>query len=165
MERIAADSPSWWWPTTRTASSTRCWCWPPRPRPLRFLAKATLWKVPGLKWLMAIAGVLPVHRASDGDTTGNGGCSRPWSASSPHDGAIAIFPEGTVNDALPLKPAEDRRGPDRPRAPVRRAPTGCASCPSVSCTRTRRGRAPACSVRAGEPIDLDAAARRYFAAW
>ena len=34
------------------------------PRPLRFLAKSTLWKVPGVRWLLAFAGVLPVRRAA-----------------------------------------------------------------------------------------------------
>jgi glycerol-3-phosphate O-acyltransferase/dihydroxyacetone phosphate acyltransferase len=75
------------------------------PRPVRFLAKATLWKVPGVKWLMAFAGVLPVHRAQD--TGGTQGNERMFAASErelAHDGAVALFPEGTVNDALRLLP-------------------------------------------------------------
>ncbi len=74
------------------------------PRPLKFLAKASLWKVPGLRWLLAVAGALPVQRAVHGDTAAN---RRMFAASERDlalDGTIALFPEGTVNDALRLKP-------------------------------------------------------------
>ena len=91
------------------------------PRPLRFLAKSTLWKVPGVKWVLAFAGVLPVHRAQDaGGTKGNLSVFAAVERELSHDAAIALFPEGTVNDELRLQAAEDRRGPHRPRGPRRR---------------------------------------------
>jgi 1-acyl-sn-glycerol-3-phosphate acyltransferase len=74
------------------------------PRPVRFLAKATLWKVPGLGPLLGLAGVLPVHRREDGSADDNtksfGACDAELSV----DGVVGIFPEGTVNDTLRLLP-------------------------------------------------------------
>ena len=65
----------------------------------RFLGKAALWKVVVARPFLALAGVLPVYRASDGDRpTGN----RSTFAASTHElslgATVAIFPEGTTGD-------------------------------------------------------------------
>ena len=115
------------------------------PRPLRFLAKATLWKVPGVKWLMALAGVLPVERRQDGDgTAGNRATFAASDAELAGDGAVALFPEGTVNDALRLKPLQDRGRSHRPRRTPGRCPLAARSCPSASSTSTRPGLGRGC---------------------
>ena len=112
------------------------------PRPLRFLAKATLWKVPGVKWLMAVAGVLPVERRAGRRTapTATAPSSPPPTSSWPHDGAVAIFPEGTVNDALRLKPL--KTGAARIALGARQAGADVAAdrARSASSTSTRPGR-------------------------
>ena len=75
------------------------------PRPVRFLAKSTLWKVPGVGPLLGLAGVLPVYRRQDGSNTGDNAKSfAACDAELAVDGVIGIFPEGTVNDTLKLLP-------------------------------------------------------------
>ena len=75
------------------------------PRPVRFLAKSTLWKVPAVGPLLGLAGVLPVYRRQDGSDTGDNAKSfAACDAELAVDGAIGIFPEGTVNDTLKLLP-------------------------------------------------------------
>jgi len=70
----------------------------------RFLAKSTLWKVPVARPLLAMAGVLPVYRASDGSSTANNrsvfaACHRELA----RHGTVAIFPEGTTHDAAAME--------------------------------------------------------------
>lgn len=129
------------------------------PRPLRFLAKATLWKVPGLKYLLALAGVLPVERAQDGQgTSGNRAVFAASDAALARDGAVALFPEGTVNDALRLKPL--KTGAARIALGAREA--GASSLRIVPVGLVYLDKTKPRSrvlVRAGEPIELDAAIR------
>jgi glycerol-3-phosphate O-acyltransferase / dihydroxyacetone phosphate acyltransferase len=69
----------------------------------RFIAKATLWRTPGVPVLMKVVGVLPVHRAADG-----GGSNQDTFhdvVADLHAGAtVAIFPEGTTHDDQHLSP-------------------------------------------------------------
>jgi glycerol-3-phosphate O-acyltransferase / dihydroxyacetone phosphate acyltransferase len=75
------------------------------PRPVRFLAKSTLWKMPAVGPLLGLAGVLPVYRRMDGsDTSDNAKSFAACDAELAVDGVIGIFPEGTVNDTLKLLP-------------------------------------------------------------
>jgi 1-acyl-sn-glycerol-3-phosphate acyltransferase len=65
----------------------------------RFLAKAALWKVVPARPLLALAGVLPVYRASDGDRTADNvsvfdACHRELAQRA----TVGIFPEGTTGD-------------------------------------------------------------------
>ena len=69
----------------------------------RFIAKATLWKTPGVPFLMRLVGVLPVHRAVDGGGD-NAGTFRSVVAELHHGHAVAIFPEGTTHDEQRLAP-------------------------------------------------------------
>jgi glycerol-3-phosphate O-acyltransferase / dihydroxyacetone phosphate acyltransferase len=82
----------------------------------RFLAKAGLWKVRVARPLLALAGVLPVYRASDGDRTSDNrsvfeACERDLARGS----MVAIFPEGTTGD---------RAGLDRVRSGAARIALG-----------------------------------------
>lgn len=69
----------------------------------RFIAKATLWKTPGVPVLMKLVGVLPVHRAADGGGD-NSGTFSSVVAQLHHGHAVAIFPEGTTHDNQQLSP-------------------------------------------------------------
>lgn len=69
----------------------------------RFIAKATLWKTPGVPLAMRAVGVLPVHRAVDGGGD-NAGTFRSVIAELHHGHAVAIFPEGTTHDDQQLAP-------------------------------------------------------------
>ena len=124
------------------------------PRPVRFLAKSTLWKVPGVGPLLGLAGVLPVHRQQDADTSDNTKSFASCDAELGVDGVIGIFPESTVNDTSKLLPL--RTGAARialgARATgaeaVRIVPVGLLY-EDKATPRTR------VLVRAREPIDLD----------
>lgn len=73
------------------------------PRMPRFLAKATLWKVPPARVGLEFAGVLPVHRSDDGTTAGNVQTFAATHEVLRHGGVIGIFPEGTTHDEPTLK--------------------------------------------------------------
>lgn len=68
----------------------------------RFLAKATLWKVLPARPLLALAGVVPVHRASDGGTSSNSSTFSACHEVLARGGCVAIFPEGTTGDRARL---------------------------------------------------------------
>lgn len=119
----------------------------------RFLAKAALWKVLPARPFLALAGVLPVHRASDGDRPGdNVGTFDAADRELTANATIAIFPEGTTGD---------RAGLDRVRTGAARiALGGLAAAPRMVVlpiglafesrveTRTRA------VVMLGEPIEV-----------
>ncbi|HET6584616.1 MAG TPA: 1-acyl-sn-glycerol-3-phosphate acyltransferase, partial [Nannocystaceae bacterium] len=77
-------------------------------RPPRFLAKATLWKIPILKPLLAVFDPIPVHRRKDGDV-GPDATAQTFAAV--HEAfargeAVAMFPEGishAMTELAPLK--------------------------------------------------------------
>jgi 1-acyl-sn-glycerol-3-phosphate acyltransferase len=125
------------------------------PRPVRFLAKSTLWRVPGVGPLLGLAGVLPVYRRQDGAGTGDN--ARSFAACDAElalDGAIGIFPEGTVNDTLKLLPL--RTGAARIALGARAAGADALRIVPVGLLyedkATPRTRV---LVRARDPIDLD----------
>ena len=69
----------------------------------RFIAKATLWKTPGVPLLMKVVGVLPVHRTVDGG--GDNAGTFATVVQELHRGmTVAIFPEGTTHDNPHLSP-------------------------------------------------------------
>jgi 1-acyl-sn-glycerol-3-phosphate acyltransferase len=69
----------------------------------RFIAKATLWRTPGVPVLMKAAGVLPVNRTVDGGGSNQGTFSEV--VADLHRGeTVAIFPEGTTHDDQHLSP-------------------------------------------------------------
>jgi hypothetical protein len=70
----------------------------------RFLGKSTLFKILPLRPLLRLAGVVPVHRAAEGTTTGNDETFRTCRALLASGGAIGIFPEGISHDEASLQP-------------------------------------------------------------
>jgi glycerol-3-phosphate O-acyltransferase/dihydroxyacetone phosphate acyltransferase len=125
------------------------------PRPVRFLAKSTLWKVPGVGPLLDLAGVLPVYRRQDdSETSDNARSFAACDAELAVDGAIGIFPEGTVNDTLKLLPL--RTGAARIALGARAAGVDALRIVPVGLLyedkATPRTRV---LVRARDPIDLD----------
>ena len=75
-------------------------------RPVRFLAKAPLFKHPGLGWLVKGAGAIPVYRAQDdaGSTDQNQDTFRAVWAALGEGAAVGIFPEGTSHSGPSLVP-------------------------------------------------------------
>ncbi len=72
----------------------------------RFLAASSLWKYPPAKLLLDLAGAVPVHRRSDGDTGTNDDAFVASTAVLASGEQIAIFPEGHVHReprVVPLK--------------------------------------------------------------
>ena len=66
----------------------------------RFLAKSTLWNVPGMRQLLQLAAVIPVYRAQDGsDMKQNFETFAACHQVLGEGGAIALFPEGISHDA------------------------------------------------------------------
>jgi glycerol-3-phosphate O-acyltransferase/dihydroxyacetone phosphate acyltransferase len=124
------------------------------PRPVRFLAKSTLWKMKPIGTILNLAGVLPVYRQQDGGTAGNVNTFAACDAELAADGAIGLFPEGTVNDTFKLLPL--RTGAARIALGARAAGAEALRIVPVgllyedkAAPRTR------VLVRVGEPIDLD----------
>jgi glycerol-3-phosphate O-acyltransferase / dihydroxyacetone phosphate acyltransferase len=71
------------------------------------IAKSTLWKVPGLKWLLDGAGAVPLHRRKDDPTKDTSSNEAAFDAIATHlagDGNILIFPEGTSHSEPHLAP-------------------------------------------------------------
>src|SRR5204863_5899256 len=88
------------------------------------IAKSTLWKVPGLKWILDGAGAVPIHRRKDDANKDASANDAIFSKIAEHlggGGNILIFPEGTSHSEPHLAPprtgaarmllaAEERRG-------------------------------------------------------
>ena len=71
----------------------------------RFLAKATLWKVPAARVALQFARVIPVQRRVDaGDATDNTGTFDAAVAALAHGHLLAVFPEGTTHDDPTIRP-------------------------------------------------------------
>ncbi len=129
------------------------------PRPSRFLGKSTLWSHPVVKYLVRLAGAIPVYRRQDEgvDTSQNARTFERCHEELAAGGAIAMFPEGVSHDEpglLPLKTgvarialeAEERFGP----LGVRILPVGLNfEAPDLFRSRVL--------VQIGEPIEVSAA--------
>jgi 1-acyl-sn-glycerol-3-phosphate acyltransferase len=72
----------------------------------RFLAKSTLWALPGIRALLDLAGAVPVYRRQDEgvDTSKNDETFARCFDELAGGGAIALFPEGISHDAPGLAP-------------------------------------------------------------
>jgi 1-acyl-sn-glycerol-3-phosphate acyltransferase len=70
----------------------------------RFLAKSTLWELPGIRQLLDLAGAVPVYRRQDEgvDTSQNDETFRRCFDELAGGGAVALFPEGISHDAPAL---------------------------------------------------------------
>jgi 1-acyl-sn-glycerol-3-phosphate acyltransferase len=71
------------------------------PRAPRFLAKSTLWRMPGLRLLLDAAASIPVYRRQDEgeDTSRNLETFARCHEALAQGGAVALFPEGVSHDA------------------------------------------------------------------
>jgi glycerol-3-phosphate O-acyltransferase / dihydroxyacetone phosphate acyltransferase len=76
------------------------------PRPVSFLAKAPLFRIPFVGWLVRAAGSIPVERRQDpgADLTKNREMFARVRAHLAAGGAVALFPEGTSHSDPRLKP-------------------------------------------------------------
>jgi glycerol-3-phosphate O-acyltransferase/dihydroxyacetone phosphate acyltransferase len=76
------------------------------PRPVSFLAKAPLFKLPLVGWLVRAAGSIPVERRQDpgADLSKNREMFARVRAHLAAGGAVALFPEGTSHSDPRLKP-------------------------------------------------------------
>lgn len=74
------------------------------PRPLRFLSKAPLFKLPIIGWLLRSVKALPVFRAIDGGTTGNSNTFSAVTAALSSGQTVCLFPEGISHDLPELQP-------------------------------------------------------------
>ncbi|MDZ7675768.1 MAG: 1-acyl-sn-glycerol-3-phosphate acyltransferase [Acidimicrobiales bacterium] len=69
----------------------------------RFVAKSTLWDFVVARPFLALAGVIPVYRRTDGATAGNVSTFRAIHDVLAAGGAVAVFPEGTSSDRPALE--------------------------------------------------------------
>jgi glycerol-3-phosphate O-acyltransferase / dihydroxyacetone phosphate acyltransferase len=75
------------------------------PRFPRFLGKSTLFRILPLWPFLKLAGVVPVYRASDGQSTArNDGSFRTCRRLLAHGREVALFPEGISHDQSMLQP-------------------------------------------------------------
>src|SRR5258708_38248239 len=73
------------------------------PRPVSFLAKAPLFKVPLIGWLARRFDTIPVYRKQDNLGMSNRGTFERARAVLKGGGSIAIFPEGTTHSDSKLR--------------------------------------------------------------
>jgi len=79
--------------------------WATAGRDLHFLAKSTLFGVPGFGWLMRRAGAVPTYRRIDASDTGrNVEMFRAVAAALTHGAAVCLFPEGVSHSSGRLQP-------------------------------------------------------------
>ncbi|MGC6417132.1 MAG: lysophospholipid acyltransferase family protein [Bradymonadia bacterium] len=75
------------------------------PRPVRFLGKAPLFKMPVIGWLMRALKCLPVYRSQDGaGTHGNENTFSAVSAALQRGEVVCLFPEGISHDEPMIQP-------------------------------------------------------------
>ena len=92
------------------------------PRPIRYLGKSELWKVPGLRWWLGTLEAIPVHRGGS-DLAAIAAAIEALEA----DEVVGIFPEGGVG----------REGPWLRALPGWRSRRGHRSCRCGSSTPGR----------------------------
>ncbi len=119
----------------------------------RFLGKAALWKVLPARPFLALAGVLPVYRASDGDRPGDN--ARTFDATHrelARNATVAIFPEGTTGDRARLDRV--RTGAARIALGALEAAPGLQVFPIGLAFESRVETRTRAVVMVGEPIEL-----------
>ncbi|HSM52486.1 MAG TPA: 1-acyl-sn-glycerol-3-phosphate acyltransferase, partial [Thermoanaerobaculia bacterium] len=144
------------------------------PRPVRFLAKSTLWRIPVLASILDLAGSIPVFRREDAgaDTSRNLATVARCHELRARGGVIAIFPEGTSHDRPALQPLRTGAARIALEAEARFGPLGVRILPVglLFEEKTRfRSRAlvvvgEPIAVETGERPDDDDAARELTAA-
>lgn len=129
------------------------------PRPVRFLAMASLFRILPLRPLLAFAGAIPVSRVQDakGDGAGTARNVNAFAACFAHlreGGAIGIFPEGQASDESRLLPI--RTGAARIALGAHsRGAMGLRIVPVGLIYEDKQRARSRAYVRVGEPIELD----------
>jgi 1-acyl-sn-glycerol-3-phosphate acyltransferase len=127
------------------------------PRPVRFLAMASLFRILPLRPLLAFGGAIPVHRARDADGVGAGRNVDAFAACFAHlrdGGAIGIFPEGEASDEAHLLPI--RTGAARIALGAHsRGAMGLRIVPVGLIYEDKQRARSRAYVRVGDPIELD----------
>jgi 1-acyl-sn-glycerol-3-phosphate acyltransferase len=123
------------------------------PRFPRFLAMASLWRTAARPFLQ-LAGAIPVHRATDGDTSANAGAFEACHEALADGGVVGIFPEGRASDEVRLLPV--KTGAARIALGARTAGAEGLRILPVGLIYENKSRARArVYVRVGKPLDLD----------
>ena len=134
------------------------------PRFPRFLGKSTLFRIPPLWPFLKLAGVVPVYRAQDGEsTTRNESSFRTCRLLLAHQALVALFPEGISHDESMLQPLKTGAARISLGAAVDDAVAGVEIVPvglSYDAKATFRSRA---LVHVGVPQEVDSWAERYRA--
>lgn len=136
------------------------------PRPVRFLAKSTLWKIPVLSSILDLAGSIPVFRREDAgaDTSRNLATFARCHELLAGGGALALFPEGTSHDRPALQPLRTGAARIALEAEARCGPLGVRIVPvGLLFEEKTRFRSRALVV-VGEPIAVAAGKARDEAA-
>jgi glycerol-3-phosphate O-acyltransferase/dihydroxyacetone phosphate acyltransferase len=125
------------------------------PRPVRFLAMASLWRILLLRPLLALAGAIPVQRAQNGATGRNVDAFAACFAHLRAGGAIGLFPEGRASDEAHLLPI--RTGAARIALGAHsRGAMGLKVVPVGLIYEDKQRARSRAYVRVGDPIELDA---------
>ncbi len=119
----------------------------------RFVAKATLFDVVIARPFLALAGVIPVYRRSDGDTAANASTFRAIHRVLAAGGTVAIFPEGTSSDRPSLEPV--RTGAARMALGALASTDDVTIIPIGLSFESHVDIRPAVAVFVGEPISVD----------
>jgi len=132
------------------------------PRFPRFLGKSTLFRILPLWPFLKLAGVVPVYRAKDGESTARNESSfRTCRLLLAHGALVALFPEGISHDESMLQPLKTGAARIALGAAVDDAVPGVAIVPvglSYDAKATFRSRA---LVQVGVPQPVDGWADRY----
>lgn len=120
----------------------------------RFVAKSTLWNYVVARPFLALAGVIPVYRHSDGATAGNRSTFRAAHEVLASGGAVAIFPEGTSSDRPALE--QIRTGAARMALGIVDQVPDITILPIGLSFESKVEIRPAVAVFVGEPIHVDA---------
>ncbi len=119
----------------------------------RFVAKSTLWDVVVSRPFLALAGVIPVYRSVDGDTSDNTSTFRAVHRVLAAGGTVAIFPEGTSSDRPSLEKV--RTGAARMALGARAETADITILPIGLSFESHVDVRPAVAVFVGEPISVE----------
>jgi 1-acyl-sn-glycerol-3-phosphate acyltransferase len=123
-------------------------------RPVRLLAKSTLWKIPVLSSLLDLAAAIPVHRREDrgSDPGANLETFARCHELLAKGGALAIFPEGTSHDRPALQPLKSGAARIALEAEARFGPLGLRILPVGLLFEEKTAFRSRALVVVGEPI-------------
>ena len=125
------------------------------PRFPQFLAAATWWKWPPVRWLFRFGGVVPIHRRREGETEQNESSFRACHAALADGAHLAIFPEGEMHVGHGLLPLKTGAARIALGAAAEQGVAGIVIVP-VGLVYDDRGRwRSEVEVHFGEPIEID----------